>query len=55
MSYDVAIIRHPKSGLVLDGTEFRVKLQHYTGSIYQQWILEPTGCGKYYIINVGSR
>lgn len=55
ISCDVVIIWNPKSGMVLDGTEFRVKLQHYTGSVYRKWIVESTGYYKFYIVIVGSQ
>ncbi|EFA05981.1 uncharacterized protein LOC664464 [Tribolium castaneum] len=45
-----AVIRNTPSGLCLDATEYEVKLQHYTGSPAQQWILEPVGGGDRYVL-----
>ncbi|RZC32329.1 uncharacterized protein BDFB_003349 [Asbolus verrucosus] len=49
-----AIIRHVETGLVLDATEFEVKIQQYTGNPTQLWTLEPIGDGRFIIKNRGN-
>lgn len=49
-----AIIRNTPSGLVMDATEYEVKLQHYNGSPAQLWMLEPVGGTSYVIRNRGN-
>ncbi|RZC36934.1 RicinB lectin 2 domain containing protein [Asbolus verrucosus] len=44
------VIRNQKSGLVLDASEYQIKLQHFTGYDVQLWKLEPTVDGKFFIV-----
>ncbi|XP_044255292.1 uncharacterized protein LOC123005561 [Tribolium madens] len=48
------IIKNVKSGLVLDATEFYVKIQNYSSSTLQHWTLQDLDGGKFRIINVGN-
>jgi hypothetical protein len=47
----LVIIKNPKSGLVLDASEYNVKLQKYTGKLSQLWKLECIDYGRFIIIN----
>lgn len=49
-----AVIRNQKSGLVLDASDYVVKIQHFTGFPCQLWKLEEASPGKFFIVNKGN-
>ncbi|KAJ3666685.1 hypothetical protein Zmor_002119 [Zophobas morio] len=48
------VIRNQKSGLVLDASEYLVKLQYFMGFPPQLWKLESAGLGTFFIVNKGN-
>lgn len=47
-----AVIRNNKSGLVLDASDYEVKLQHFTGFPSQLWKVEAAAePGRFILVN----
>lgn len=54
MAYSTLVIRHLTSGFVLDASEENVKLDYFTGSPFQRWVLETLESGQSVFVNTGN-